>query len=204
MPFTGESDEHIEGTHKGDKIVISHIGNLRFDRNTITFIKAIDKLVSKNSNYKSKLKVNYVGKVTDEEKTLIRDKQLEDIFTFVGSIPEKECEPYYESSDIFLIVDLNCQPNLFYPSKLIKYFGYKKPILGICTKQSVIKDELRATGNHPFEYCDEDGVCDFVAQAIDNYDSICTHDINHWKIFQTENVLNEYDKIIRNHLKLIL
>lgn len=200
LPFIGESDEHCLPPHLGDNIVISHIGNLMHNRNTITFIKAIDKLVSLNPKYRTRLKVNYIGKVTDEEKVLIKEKKLEEIFNLVGSIPEKECEPYYEESDIFLIVDMDCQPNLFYPSKLIKYFGYKKPILGICTKQSVIKDELNSTGNHAFEYYDVDGVCDFVARALDDYSTVCTNNTEYWKIFKIDNVLNEYDKIIREHL----
>lgn len=197
LPFIGESEEHTIKPYSGDKLVISHIGNLRNDRNTITFINAMDKAVSLNQSLRDRIVVNYVGKVTDEEIALVKERKLEDIFNFVGSVSEKECEKYYEMSDLFLIVDLDCQPNLFYPSKLIKYFGYKKPIIGICTKQSVIKDELRSTGNYAFEYYDEDGVCEFIVKALEDYSSICTNDTEHWKIFRTDNVLREYDRIIR-------
>lgn len=197
LPFLGDIfDVSENSSSQKECITISHIGNLSNNRNTQTFIKAVDILITKHPEYRTRLKVNYIGTVTSSEKQMVDAKGLSEMFNFVGRKTEQECIEYYKSSDIFLIVDINCTPNLFYPSKIIKYFAWKKPILGITTEQSTIRDELNKTGNHSFNYQDAEGVASFLVSAIENYPSVCTNDCNYWKRFAKESVLSEYDRLI--------
>lgn len=82
---------------------------------------------------------------------MIESSGISPLVNLVGRVTEQECFKYYEESDMFLIVDINCEPNLFYPSKLLKYFCYKKPIIGLTKNDSVVYHELSKTGNYPLD-----------------------------------------------------
>ena len=143
--------------------------------------------------------MNFVGNVIESDKALIHELDLSNVVNLVGRVSEEECYKYYEQSDMFLIVDIDCVPNLFYPSKILKYFCYKKPILGITTEQSVIRDELTRTGNYPFGYYDVDGISFFLKTAVDDYNSILTNNKEYGERFKTCNVIKRYCQIL-SHL----
>ena len=193
LPFVAEIPNFEVRKRVNDKLVISHIGNFSKNRRADVFIKAISML---NESIKNKIQVNFVGTVESDDIKLIQQYGLENIFKLVGTISEAECYDYYEKSDLFLIIDTDCSPNLFYPSKILKYFRYKKPILGITTEQSVIKDELSKTGNYHFEYNDANGIALFIKRAVDDYESILTNDTDYGEKFSTENVIKEYCNLI--------
>lgn len=193
LPFITEIPEISKGERKKSKLTISHIGNFASNRTASVFIQALAKL---DEEILKKVSVNFVGSVTEEDKKLILLNHLQNIINLVGRVTEQECYRYYETSDLFLIVDINCSPNLFYPSKILKYFCYQKPILGITTEQSVVREELKKTGNHSFCYNDIEGISKFLVQAVEDYSSICTNDIHYGKKFLKESVINQYNKII--------
>lgn len=199
LPFATDIPPFVERSHKeGEKVVISHIGSFSSNRNAEVFLKAV---ASMPVEARQKLQVYFVGNVIDSDRKLIHDLQLSDTVTLVGRVSEQECFRYYELSDMFLIVDIDCVPNLFYPSKILKYFCYKKPILGITTEQSVIRDELTKTGNYPYKYDDVDGIAKFLSRAVENYDDINTNDNEYGRKFKTANVVNEYVSIVNNNIK---
>ena len=70
------------------------------------------------------------------------------------------------------------------------------PILGITTEHSVVRDELKKTGNYPFYYDDVDGISKFLTKVVEDYPSICTNDRNYGKRFLKESVINQYCKLV--------
>lgn len=198
LPFATECPTIVNNqSRKTDKLIISHIGSFSKNRNSLVFLKALSNLPPE---VKDCVQVNFVGNVTDEEKNAIKDLNLCRVVNLVGIISEQECYNYYENSDLFLIVDINCSPNLFYPSKILKYFCYQKPILGITTEQSVIRDELTMTGNYPFSYNDVDGIASFIKKAVVDYESLLTNDKDYGERFYSENVIKGYQAIIDSML----
>lgn len=193
MPFVTEIPSFTEHKYDGSKLVISHIGNFSQNRNASVFIKALSKL---ENDIKSRIAVNFVGGVEQNDIQLIEQYGLQDIIRLIGRVSESECHNYYAMSDLFLIVDIDCSPNLFYPSKILKYFCYKKPIIGITTEQSVIREELEKTGNYSFSYYDADGIAAFLSKAVTDYASIQTNDKNYGDRFSPENVINDYCKLV--------
>lgn len=198
LPFVTEVPSFTERVRKdGEKLVISHIGSFSENRTSVHFLQGLDKLLSLHPEDRNMVSVNFVGTVTEGEKKLIDKLGLNEIVNLVGRVSEEECYKYYEASDLFLIVDIDCTPNLFYPSKIMKYFCYKKPILGLTSEKSVIRDELTATGNYPLGYNDVDGVAEFLHRAITDYQSILTNDRNHGEIFSVKNVISEYKNLLK-------
>ena len=202
IPFVTEhpmGDFH--SSTKGDKLVVSHIGTLSKERNSIDFIQAVSQLVDELPIFRDKIQVNYIGSVSEEEIQLIRDLHLCDIFNIVGTLNEQQCKMYYEESSLFLIVDINVTPNVFYPSKMLKYFCYKKPILAIVTAESTVEEEMRKTKNYAFKYGDINGIKEFLAKALVDYKSIANNDCEYWRRFMIENVEKQYMQIVNKILK---
>ena len=200
LPFISEiPTKHIkERKDVNEPFVISHIGSFQQFRKSDTFVKAVALLINDNPEFSEKLKVNFVGRVTENDITLIRQNKLENIFNLAGLVREEECYKYFEESDMFLIVDTDHEHNVFYPSKIIKYFFYQKPILGITKKDSVLRKELTKTHNFPFSYYDVDGIASFLKSILID-SSVCNlNDILYWKLFSVENVMKEYSKLITN------
>ena len=193
LPFVTEIPSYTEHKYDGSKLVISHIGNFSQNRRASVFIEALSKL---DNDVKKKIVVNFVGGVEESDVQLIEQYGLQEIIRLIGRVSENECHDYYVMSDLFLIVDINCSPNLFYPSKILKYFCYKKPIIGITTEQSVIREELEKTGNFAFNYYDADGIASFLTRAVADYASIQTNDKKFGARFSAENVIKDYCKLV--------
>jgi hypothetical protein len=185
-----------ENVNKSDILNISHIGNFQEFRNSITFIKAIHILLAANPELANKIKINYVGMVTPNEIKLINKYKLDQVFNLVGFISEEECNPYFEKTNIFLAIDTNHEHNVFFPSKILKYYCYKKPILGLTTSNSVLYNELVNSRNYAFGYNDAHGVAEFLKNAIVDRSVINTFDKDYWIKFSVENVLSYYQKIV--------
>lgn len=193
LPFITEIPQIIPHEKDSEQITISHIGSFSKNRNASIFIKALSKL---DKSIRQRIKVYFIGSITEKDLKLIHQYQLLDTINLVGRIPEEECYRYYELSDMFLAIDIDCSPNLFYPSKILKYFCYQKPILGITTERSVLRDELSKTGNYPFSYDDVDGISKFLTTAVEDYRSVCTNDVNYGEKFKKDHVINQYCKLV--------
>ncbi len=201
IPFCTEIPKMNSFVHKDGKLIISHIGTLSRERNSMHFLKALASLNDKYPKIASQIKVNFVGTIPKEDIDLINLRGIRHIVNLVGRVSEQECFKYYEESDIFLIVDIDCEPNLFYPSKLLKYFCYKKPIMGLTKRDSVVYHELSKTGNYPFLYEDEQSLVKFLLKAVTAYDSINKNDKTYGDRFSIESVCNKYIKCIKEVLK---
>jgi len=196
IPFCTEIPSFEPKAKQDGKLVISHIGSLSKERQSTHFINAIAALKQQYPEVTQQIQVNYVGGITPEEVSLIESTGISSMVNLVGRVSEQECFKYYEESDMFLIVDINCEPNLFYPSKLLKYFCYQKPIIGLTKNDSVVYHELSKTGNYPFKYEDEVPLTAFLHRAVTDYDSVNTNDKTYGERFSVDSVCREYIKQI--------
>lgn len=190
-----------ENTHKsGDVLTISHIGNFMLNRTSQPFIKAVASLIRKSPEYRDKLRVNYIGQVTEPEKELIKELSLTDIFNLTGSISADACVNYYKKTDLFLAVDGVNKDNLFFPSKILKYYYFRRPILGITPEGSVLDCELHKSNHTSIRNSDVDGISDYLERALNNYETLLDFDASYWHRFEPKNVVEEYESIIKDML----
>ena len=201
LPFATDIPLIKTSDSVSETVTISHIGTLSSERRADAFIYGVSQFRLKYPDLAKKLRVNIVGYMTLEDVQLISDLQLQDIFNIVGPVSEEECADYYEKSDAFLIIDINCQPNLFYPSKLVKYFCYKKPILGLTKEDSVVAHELIKTRNYVCQYNDTAGVVSFLEKMTKDKNLVQTNDQEYYKNFLTPNVISKYKSIINSFIR---
>ena len=200
LPLTTSFSEHVEYSKHTDKVIFSHIGNLYKERSSLDFIKAVHSHLQRKPKDRDRLLINYVGKVPDSEKEMIKKLGIDDVFNLVGIISEDECLKYYSVTDVFIAIDVNIRENIFFPSKLLRYLYYKKPILGITTEVSVLADELKSAGHSPFLYGDFKGIENYIDQAINNYENLTNFDKSYGEQYSINNVLKYYYSLVDKYL----
>lgn len=175
------------------KRTIVHIGNLYPGRDSFAFIHALESLLKSQPELRSRIAVQYVGGVSQAEKDYIRDQGMEDVFTLVGYLSEQECNAYYLNADVFLALDAPLpRKSAFFPSKIIKYFYFRKPILGITPQGSPSYHAYREGGYESFEHTDREGIIGFLRRALSDYPSLCRFDHNYWRLYTTEHLAQRY------------
>ena len=194
--------EVAPNSHKsGETLTISHIGNFMLNRTSQPFICAVAELMSRHPEYMSMLKVNYIGQVTESEKELIKKNGLGELFNLTGSISAEACIKYYKQTDLFLAIDGVNKDNLFFPSKILKYLYFRRPILGITPEGSVLDTELRQSGHVSIVNSDHESIVEYLEQAISNYESLLGFNHDYWHRFEPQNVIAQYGIMIKDMLK---
>lgn len=189
-------EEYTPISLQKEYVTISHIGTFFLNRNSKNFIKAVSEAVLENPDVKNRLRINYVGLVSQAEKDLICNWGLTDMFNLVGTISEEECIKYYIESDAFLAVDGKNEKNIFFPSKIMKYFYYKRPILGITPSDSVLSSELKLSGHVAIDNDNLEELKKYILRLVYNYESLDQYDKTYWHKFSKENVYNRYVEIL--------
>lgn len=177
------------------------IGNSYGKRTSLPFLKALNNVLSFNHDFHGKIMVDYIGTVTNEEKEYVKEKGFADIVKIHGVMSEESCVEYYNKANVFLAVDADLEGfNYFFPSKIIKYFYFQKPILGITPDNSVLHDELKATGHFVTNAYDSKHIEDYIIQCVTNYSSLLSFSRNQWEKYEKGNVAIQYEELIKDLL----
>ena len=182
------------------KFIISHIGTLYLDRTSVDFLIALQLLLEKHPDLEDRIVINYVGSITPQDKDFINSNKLEKMVNLKGFLSESECNKYYEESDLFLAIDAKTARTIFFPSKIMKYFYYGKPILGLTPSGSALQYELDKSHNYVFENEDTESIADFLYQAITDRNFLRGYDMDYWKYFTMESVFPKYVNIVERVL----
>ena len=183
-----------------EKLIINHIGSFYHARNSVNFVKALRTLLMRYPHFESKIKINFVGTVTSEDKNIIAETKLEHIINIVGRLSEEDCMKYYNDADVFLVFDGSKNDNLFYPSKLLKYFYYQKPILGLVNNGSLLESELIKARQIAIERDCEKGIVKYLYKAITCYSSLLNFDKMYYKQFLSDIVVKRYSDYLQTIL----
>ncbi len=189
-----------------DKLVVAHIGNFSDVRRAEPFVMAVIHLFKFYPELRGRLLVHFIGEVFEKDKELIYNNALEDVFVLHGTLSATECEPFYNSTDVFLSEEgFDASNKIFFPSKILKYFYYQRPILGISPKGTVLETELSKAGHEVYLNTDIEGISGYLYRAITDYRSLLTFNKDYWHTFEPENVICQYktyiDEIIKNTIK---
>ena len=180
-----------------NKIIISHIGGLDDKRNIFGFIKAVELAVSKEREILNRLEIRFVGPIGPNNLQMIKESKNESIFNLVGYVQPANVAIYYQTSDAFIVIDSIVEENLCFPSKLLDYFLWKKPIIGISSKISCTYDYLKDSGHNVFEHNDARGMSDYMIQLLIK-NKTASFDENFYKKFDGDCLINQYYNIVNN------
>lgn len=193
--------DEVNKKKDNNKFIISHIGNFYLTRNSIDFLKSVRLMLDEHPYLLQKIELNFVGVVTDNDKKKISELGLSNITNLTGPLNENECQFYFENSDLFLAIDDKNSCKSFFPSKIMKYFYYGKPILGLTPRGSVLQTELQKSNNKSFANEDYQGIASYLYRLIIKDDSIAMNDTEYWKTFTMERVSSQYLRIVNKVLE---
>ena len=192
-----EKAEKITTKEPGDRIVISYIGKLFFDRNLKDTVDALTLLKKKGVDVASQFIFRIIGEISQTDINRISDAGLKDAFEIVGYLPQTELEKYYLESDAFLVLDSPQAENVFFPSKLLDYFIYKRLIIGITPKKGVTHDLLTDSKNVVFENGDVDGLADYLQRLTVDKSLLKGFDEEFYLRFSPEELRESYEQVIK-------
>lgn len=179
-------------------LTISHIGTFYKHRDASVFIEAIKHFCAKYPQERSRLRIYFIGTVLNSDIQKIKDYNLTDLFVLKGRLSAEECNYYYKNSDVFLSTAGLAFERITFPSKIMKYLFYQKPILGITPDDTVLSTELMNAGHHCYAPNDIEGISSYLHNAITDYQSLCDFKLDYWERFSIDNVVGRYQEQIEN------
>lgn len=192
-----EKVEKITSKEPGDRIVISYIGKLFFDRNLKDTVDALDLLKKKGVDVASHFRFRIIGEISQTDINRINDAGLKDAFEIVGYLPQSELEKYYLESDAFLVLDSPQAENVFFPSKLLDYFIYKRVIIGITPQKGVTHDLLVDSKNIVFENGDIKELADYLQKLTVDKSLLWGFDEKFYMHFSPDALRESYEQVIK-------
>ena len=99
-----------------------------------------------------------------------------------------------------MVIEGRDQGPLFFPSKLIQYYYYNRPIVGLTQEGSVLWKELKSTGHKVYHPDDIDGLERYLESALLNYNLLLNYSQNSWKRFEPKNVAEKYLDILNKNV----
>ncbi|WP_200756556.1 glycosyltransferase [Effusibacillus dendaii] len=141
-PSEGESP--AAGSHD-NRIVLSYIGDFYGLRSPEPILKALALLNEQHPQTAAKIHLQIVGNVESTFVPLLSKygDMLKTTIERTGQVSYLESLQKMKQSDILLLIDAPSDENIFLPSKLIDYFGARKPILGITAEKGTTANLLR-------------------------------------------------------------
>ena len=168
------------------------IGSSNSKRMSTPFFEAERELVDESPEVANQLRIYQVGYVTEAEKEIIKALGLSGIVVQTGHLSENQCAQYFIDADIFLAIDADVKNNYFFPSKLLKYFSYQRPILGLVTENSVMSRELIQSGHIALPVNNTSAIKEYIYKALIDYSSLCSFNKDYRKRFYPAAVVNEF------------
>lgn len=178
---------------KSKKLRIAHIGGVYGNRSSSTLLEALNHLFQFHPDFVNRLEITFVGG-THERELIMSDEGISHLFKFVDKVPFNQVGAYFNNADIFLLLDMNMRACPFFPSKLILYQYYRKPILGITQIGSVLEQELQEANYPVFYYGESKSIEHFLFKALSSYQSLFTFNHDVWKKYDVTSVADTYYK----------
>jgi glycosyltransferase involved in cell wall biosynthesis len=152
LPLTYSNERFQQGkniplTRKKDKLIISHIGKLFCDRDLRDVIKALSLLKQEDDSCPQKIVIRVVGQITPHDIKMMKELRCEEFFEIIPYQNKEKLIDYYIESDAFLLIESQQKENVFFPSKLLDYFLYQRPIIGITPQIGETTELLNKSGN---------------------------------------------------------
>lgn len=181
-------------------LVISHIGSLSQIRPINTFVEAVCQLFKAHPNMRDRIKIQFVGYVSRENKSIISKAGLDTCTVYIKHQPASELEKFYDKTDILLLMDANVTPNIYFPSKLPDYLSQKLPVLCVTSKDSISYHYLHKANHACFEYGDINGILKYLELAVTDFSHVTSFDEDCYKNFAPEIINKKYQDIIMKHI----
>ncbi|MBB5036874.1 glycosyltransferase [Prosthecobacter dejongeii] len=104
-------------------------------------------LLNERMPLKGRLSLECVGEETTCFQSLVDRLGLQEIVSLKPAVPYAQCQEMTAQADLLVVVDVSYGlRGVFLPTKLIEYFAFLKPVLGIAPPRSAVAQTLQNCG----------------------------------------------------------
>lgn len=200
----------------GHKFVVTYTGSFYGPRKPDVFLKAVNELLSEDSDLKDQLRIRFVGSTGRRIKDLVNVYGLENTVEVCGYMSHKRALKYLFDSSILLLITGIYRENIVedpagkvfdeFPGKLVEYLAIGRPVLALATSEGTVAKMIKSTGTgivvHP---SDKEGM----KKAIRDFHSLYkrgnlrmkphTEKIRKWNILMSVKRLSEvFNEVLRH------
>lgn len=160
------SDKVIEDI-KSEKFIINYSGIVTDGQNPEGFLKAIEKLIENNPDFKKDLLINFTGMIIDKYKVMFENKNIKDNVKINGYANHNEVLKEMKKASINLIILPNTEESKgVYTGKIFDYILSEKPILGVMPLGGVASDLINSKNiGIAVENNDVEGMVNFIEKT---------------------------------------
>lgn len=143
-----EEDFRSLSIRQTEKFVIRHVGIINEKCDPRPFMLALEKALSENGLFASKVRVDFVGEVNTAFRSFVLDRPvLASVVTFTSSVPHKALISLYETSSLLLLILTGYKDAEGYmPGKLFEYMATGLPVFAVGPTEGDAAAALRETG----------------------------------------------------------
>jgi glycosyltransferase involved in cell wall biosynthesis len=141
-----------------DRFIIGYTGQFgthRGVRSPEVFFEALSLFLSRHPEARQVTRFVFHGPWNSIHTPLIRQFELEDVVEINEPVSYARYLELLEDASVLLLVTSSDQ-NLFVPSKMLDYFGAKRPVLGFVPEDSETRDILNMAGMDGYTSADQD------------------------------------------------
>lgn len=121
-----------------------HVGTLYQDARTPEGLFEALALLRKHDARAQGLELVFVGHAPEAVRQAAARWRVEDLVTWVGVRPYAESLGWMASADVLLVIDKQDPVSVFFPSKLVEYLPWGKPVLGLTPREGVTAGIVRS------------------------------------------------------------
>jgi len=127
--------------HKDSNFTITYTGTLNAKMEPSTFLTAVQNLCKQDPRFSKHVKIRFIGRVGEDVKELIHEKDMKDQIHFLDHLPHAGCLQYMLGSDmLLLLIPEDKTSPLIMTGKLFEYLKSGNPIL--CLSENSIAAEI--------------------------------------------------------------
>jgi glycosyltransferase involved in cell wall biosynthesis len=134
-----------------DKFAITYFGTFdwRGARSPETFLRALSKFLARHPEARRRTQFIFYGNWLAEHNRWVSELNLTDVVSIHPGVGYEAYLEKVKQSPVLLLV-VSSAHNLFMPSKIVDYFGARRPILAFVPRDSEMRQVLEAAGMADF------------------------------------------------------
>jgi hypothetical protein len=138
-----------------DRFEIAYFGlfDWRGERSPETFLRSLAKFLERHPEARPRSRFAFYGAWLQEHNRFIEELKLQEVVSLSPAVPYEEYLQKLRASPVLLLVVAR-EHNLYMPSKIVDYFGARRPILAFVNRQAEMREVLDSAGMADFA-CDE-------------------------------------------------
>ncbi|MEJ2117305.1 MAG: glycosyltransferase [Alphaproteobacteria bacterium] len=147
-----------------------YTGNFYGERNPLPLLRALGKIRRERPQFILP-NFRFVGRSASEYAARAHELGIEDLVEFAPSVGYLDALNAAANADVLLSLDADTENSVFFPSKLVDYLMFGKPILAVTPPNGAAADILRPLGHFSVAPSDVDAIAKAIIAMLDQWDN---------------------------------